>query len=121
MLCANPPPTGGMQVKFPTLENGMITGQLLPAERLRIAEVLTQKGGPKACECCGAENWNMGEYIVSPYTIARHPTHFRPAPADPFFPSVLLFCGNCGNTRQLNLVILGLGDELFPRESVGEK
>lgn len=101
---------------FPTHDNGMITGRLTQAERTRIATALDQRGAPKDCECCGKRKWSLGDHIVTTLGLARHSTHFRNAPADPLYPSVLLMCDNCGNTKLINLAILGLGEELFPKE-----
>lgn len=106
---------------FPKLDNGMVTGLLTQAERQAIAARLDERGAPQGCECCGKRHWALGDHIVSPQSLARHPTHLRPAPADPFFPSVLLLCQVCGNSKILNLLILGFGDELLPKvESLKE-
>jgi hypothetical protein len=102
-------------MSFPKLENGMVTGRLTQAERTRIAAVLDERGAPQDCECCGKRQWSLGGHIVTTQGLARHPTHFTHAPADPLYPSVLLMCDNCGNTKLLNLAILGLGDDLFPK------
>lgn len=102
-------------MEFPKLDNGMVTGLLTQAERQSIATRLDEKGAPQTCECCGKRQWALGDHIVSPQSLARHPTHLRQAPADPFFPSVLLLCQNCGNSKLLNLLILGFGDELLPK------
>jgi hypothetical protein len=102
-------------MNFPKLENGMITGRLTQEERTLVAETLAAKGAPKACELCAETNWALGDHIVSFQGLARHPTHFMNALADPFFPSILLMCNNCGNTKSINLAILGLGETLFPK------
>lgn len=102
---------------FPIREDGLFTGLLTQDERAKIASILKERGAPKSCECCGKDEWSLGDHLVTPQGLARAADHLRMALGDPFYPSVLLICTNCGNTKLMNLSILGVGEEMFPKGS----
>lgn len=88
------------------------SGMLRPSEKKKIAEALAKRW-PKTptCELCGEQKWQLGDYIVTPAGLARHTARYlMRAPADPPHPSFMLLCGNCGNTKLLNAVILDAFD-----------
>jgi hypothetical protein len=87
--------------------------QLTTEERDRLVALLAGKGGPKTCELCGAAEWQMGEHLVSPLIVNRIETGIRMDLTGRVHTSALLICKNCGNTKFLNLNVLG-GRFLLP-------
>ena len=92
--------------------NGNFTGKLRASEKRKAIETLARKGmSQPPCELCQNKSWMLGDYIVSPEPIGRDFSNAGFGTAlDPYHPSLLLFCTNCGNTKFLNANILGAFD-----------
>ena len=58
------------------------------------------KGGKFQCECCGSDDWDLSEDMVSPLTFAGG---FAFGNA---YPSVIAICSNCGNSKMFNAVAM---------------
>lgn len=62
---------------------------------------------PKSpCEVCGARSWSISENVVSPLTLKEGGIQLGGVT----YPSVLLICQRCGNTKFLNALVIGALD-----------
>jgi hypothetical protein len=83
------------------------TGKLYPEEFQLALNWVNSKWIPGVpCELCGNSNkWFVGEYIVAPPNLGeggvRLPTGF-------YYPAVPVLCSNCGNTKYLNAIVIGI-------------
>lgn len=79
----------------------------------RIIEKLSSKGQTRQCPLCGANSWTVGQYVTlqtSPQVPSLpNPFGFRPTAQN--YPTVAVFCSNCGNTQLVNLLILGFDED----------
>jgi hypothetical protein len=58
----------------------------------------------KDCEICGKSNWTIAEDLVMPMPF----TGGGLVIGGPSYPQLQVICGNCGNTKYFNAVILGV-------------
>lgn len=94
----------------------LATGKLSESEQELVAEKLKEKGaGSAKCELCNNDKWIVGEYIVTPLGIARRGNFLAEASNDPFHPSFLVICDNCGNTKIININVLGLDKDIYEK------
>lgn len=63
--------------------------------------------GLHPCPICESTNWQIGEYLVQPTSLGGGGFNF----GLPGYPAVLLI-SECGYTRMMNAVILGLAPGL---------
>lgn len=78
------------------------------AIRQRIIAKMALKGvGSRPCPLCGHLEWNLGSYV--PLSISPSPTDVNLG--GKLYPSVTLFCRNCGNTHIINLFNLGFTEQ----------
>lgn len=84
--------------------------------RTRIMQAIEERAsGSGACPVCGRSQWILADGFVM-LSVQSEPTG-NLVIGGRTLPSVALICGNCGDTRFLNLLVLGLGD-LIPQEAV---
>jgi hypothetical protein len=81
---------------------------LSQAERDLFVTVLRGRGAPRPCESCGTDNWQVGEYLVTPTVVRRKAEGVEPAFDAPVHTSAVLICSHCGNTKLYNVGALGL-------------
>lgn len=75
----------------------------------RIIAKMKAKGTTKPCVLCGVNSWIVGQYVtlnVSPRPGGAATPWGQIGPSKTY-PTVCVFCGNCGNTQLLNLLVLG--------------
>jgi hypothetical protein len=71
----------------------------------RIIERLNSKGAAGACPMCGvADQWTVGSFVT--HTIGSTPAGAGPGDKTSY-PTIAVFCANCGNTHFVNLIVLG--------------
>jgi hypothetical protein len=87
--------------------------ELSESERSRIIERLKERGAPRPCELCANAEWQISEILASPVQVKREADRTAMDINGRLYPLAVLLCARCGNTKFLNLVILGLAD-LFP-------
>ena len=68
-------------------------------------EWLKEKLQNKKCECCGNNNWNIADFIV---TSPRFEDGM--VLGGKMMPHVASTCSNCGNTKFFNAVMMGIVD-----------
>jgi hypothetical protein len=75
----------------------------------RIIQKLTEKtGSMHPCPICGQTAWQVGNlYVVQ--ALSPRPTELKIG--GPVYPMIPLICSHCGNTHQMNLLVLGFGEE----------
>lgn len=82
----------------------------------RIARKLQEKGGLQKCPTCGANKWVIGQYVTLQVSgqvpSLPNPYGFRPPSTN--YPTVAIFCSNCGNTQLVNLLVLGFTEQDLP-------
>lgn len=64
----------------------------------------------RECDICGQKQWNIPSFLVFPHPYNQPVQLFSGGIA----PQVMVICKNCGNTKYLNAVIMGIlpvGDE----------
>lgn len=79
------------------------------AEQEEIKSRLSARGGAlKPCEVCGAENWVVFPYVVSPRLISINKATGAFKEVDGNSLNQAAFsCTNCGNTKYLELHFIG--------------
>jgi hypothetical protein len=82
------------------------TVELGEDEKKQILAILKERGATRECELCGANKWALGDYLLSPLFVKRIGTEVA---ANYRFlqTSVAWICMNCGNTKLLNVGVLG--------------
>ncbi len=87
-----------------SFDNGLSLDQ-----REQIVARLKERGGPQNCEVCNTNKWVIGALMTSPTAVGRTETGgIKLDPAGRLYVSAPLLCKNCGNTKLLNLKMLGL-------------
>ena len=84
-----------------------------PDHRRRIYEAIVEKLGPRklVCPISGEDStWEINRYL-SAHPALEHPTQFQ-LQATASFPVAVLMCQDCGYSLFINLIQLGLADEL---------
>ncbi|KAF0183053.1 MAG: hypothetical protein IV086_02050 [Hyphomonadaceae bacterium] len=90
-----------------------VQDQLSDFEHNEVGKKLVEKGYTSlTCEVCGQSNtWVLSRLVVSPVAMQRADIvtkiggfHFGGST----MPSSPLLCTNCGNTKLINLVVLGI-------------
>jgi hypothetical protein len=61
--------------------------------------------GKRTCECCSASSWTVADDLICPLNIIREGI---PSFGAHLYPSVLLVCNNCGNSKLFNAVKMGI-------------
>lgn len=75
----------------------------------RIIQKLTEKtGGMHPCPICGHATWQVGN-LYAVLALSKHPTEIQLS--GPVHPMIPLICSHCGNTHQINLLVLGFSTE----------
>ncbi len=79
----------------------------------RIVDKLAGKGKTQKCAMCGVNSWVVGQYVTlqtsQEVPVLPNPYAFRPSTSN--YPTVAVFCSNCGNTQFVNLLILGFTEQ----------
>ncbi len=79
----------------------------------RIVDKLAAKGKTQKCAMCGVNSWVVGQYVTLQISqqvpMLPNPYGFRPSASN--YPTVAVFCSNCGNTQFVNLLILGFTEQ----------
>lgn len=78
------------------------------AERDLVVARLGERGAPRNCDLCGVNQWVVGNGLVAPTPVRRTRNGVRLNLEDAIAVSALLHCKNCGNTKLLNINLLGL-------------
>ena len=81
--------------------------------RSRVIEAIVEKLGPRKLVCpISGENstWEVHRYLSS-HPALEYPAQ-NPQQAGTLFPIAVLMCQDCGYTIFVNLIQLGLADEL---------
>jgi len=86
----------------------MANHMLNEAERTALISTLGSRGALRPCELCAHKEWELGSYLVTPVPLARSETRSSMDLGGRLHGSALLLCVNCGNTKFLNIGILGL-------------
>lgn len=81
---------------------------LTQQERDEVAKQLKVKGATNPCELCGNPHWSIGERLVAPSPLRRTGAGTVINIADPIYVSAVVACKKCGNTKLVNLRLLGL-------------
>ena len=91
-------------------ERKTLAGLFSKTERDLILKTLGEKNIKGPCELCGNPSWTLSNFLISPFPLARmgDGTVSFPLGGAQSHPSILIHCTNCGNTKMLNLGILGL-------------
>lgn len=97
---------------FPKNPDGSYSGKLKSSEKTRIIEVLGDKHVTGPCELCRNPSWNLQDSIVAPQLLLRTDTGLSIGLSGEAYPAIILLCTNCGNTKLLNIGVLGLAKYL---------
>lgn len=89
---------------------------LTQAEKDLLVAKLKARGAPRACESCGTDNWQIGEYLTSPLIVQRQGKGITFDLAGRIHTSTTLICTNCGNTKLFNVNVLGASADILGRE-----
>lgn len=76
----------------------------------KVLDKLKEKGAEfKSCELCGVNNWIVFPAVVSPNIMLRNTTEKTLKEwQDQSFDQVVFSCGNCGNSKFIELHFLGV-------------
>ena len=84
----------------------------------RIIQRLQEKGAPRPCDNCGTQSWSLVDGFIFLSVQDELPGLVLGGRGAP---SAAVTCNNCGNTRLINLVKLGFGEEFKEPEAEGVK
>ena len=78
----------------------------------RIIEAIKKKTGNRVIDCpiCGHKSWQIGVGYMT-LGSAKHPTEQQMG--GNMYPNIPMICNNCGNTRLINLLVLGFTEADF--------
>lgn len=78
----------------------------LSQEARRMAIEWLDKQAPELkCECCQNKRWILADEFVTPRIITGSGDALI---AGPQYPSIMIICKNCGNTKYFNAMIAGV-------------
>jgi hypothetical protein len=81
--------------------------QMSDAELAKANARLREKLPNAKCEMCGAINWSVNTFIVSPALLAfDRKTRMYMPDLGFIHPSLHVVCGTCGNSKLLSLAVL---------------
>lgn len=79
-----------------------------PEEREHVLTALNQRISPNSrCEVCSHYTWTLADGFVF---FVLHDAQYQTKPSAPVLPSVAVVCDTCGNTKFLNVIMLGLSN-----------
>jgi hypothetical protein len=67
---------------------------------------INKKSLNKGCEVCGQNHWGVSTDVVTPIVLKNNSFQL----GGTSYPSVVVICNNCGNTKFINAVLAGLID-----------
>ena len=105
---------------FPKNSDGSASSKLKQSERNRIIIATQEKGVTGTCELCKNANWSVGENLVAPVSLLRTVDGLQIGLKGQIYPSAVLMCTKCGNTKMLNVGYLGLTDYFNNSENEDE-
>lgn len=97
---------------FPKNPDGSYSGKLKSSEKAKVIEALKEKHVTGPCELCRNTSWSLQDSIVAPLLLLRTDSGLSVGLSGDAHPAVMLLCTNCGNTKLLNIGILGLAKYL---------
>ena len=105
------------RVQFAQLSLAGCVMSFTPKERERIqAAIAARRPAVGTCPLCGYRTWSLQDGFVIPILQESAASLDLTGPA---IPSVVITCGNCGNSQFLNVIVLGLRDMLERERSEG--
>lgn len=75
-------------------------------EKREIALKWIKEKAPRLdCECCGKGSWTLAEDLVTPTVLSKGGGIVLGGPT---YPSIMIICNNCGNTKLFNAIVSGV-------------
>lgn len=90
-------------------------GKLSPEEFQKVLQWVNTRWKPHVpCEMCGAmHSWSVADLVNSPVNLGAGKNFYL---GGPNYPQVQVICANCGNTKFLNAILVGI----IPPENPGQ-
>lgn len=95
--------------------------ELTSEEIDEVLRILGEKGVKNTCELCHQNSLALSHFVLTPMPLRKGvdggPGGLHLAGAQ-VMPSVTLLCKNCGNTKLINLLVLGVREAAAPAKKL---